>query len=132
VTKLDERPVRKDLTSRECSRLLCAVIAGAASAGVTPARLRGLFEILRVLAAPAPQSILDGPLDTELWRKTWDEAHLCEALRMQMTSALIGALAGALDEQAAPGALEDAVAWINENDDLWAALPTGPSEKSDL
>lgn len=102
--KLDPRAVRKDLTSRECSRILAGM----------------LYEVIR-----------SGDVDFELARKTvlmeWrltagDELdQVSGACDVTVSLTVAGWKAGVWD-MAAPGAVRDALRWWAQSDAGWLAL----------
>jgi hypothetical protein len=112
---LDSRAARNDLTSRECAKLICALLGGATVGGMNLPAVRAALR--RVYRVATTESILDyEPADPA------DDVDLAEidSHVILMTSALIGGLA----EMAARGALVDAVSWVLDNDDVWKRFET--------
>lgn len=116
--KLDTRPARCDLTSRECCKLLCGVLAGATPLFAQPDTVRRFFRVLYVTASG----------DQDGCRKAVEalsglELNVHDSVALECVSRLFGAVLGAITEQAAPGAMDDAIKWIAERDDsFWADL----------
>ena len=120
TVRLDTRPARQDLTSRECAKILSAVVA---SARMTRARMDLLRELVR----------LSGKLDAALARRQAELTELVAAERREhpaayealvTCAALVGGLLGGLADQSHAQTLEDAVDWVVNQDAIW----TGAAE----
>lgn len=108
MTRLDTRAARGDLTSRECCKIISGVLFGAASY-LPVESLRAVLMAARVKTVPELEA------QTELLKQV-----------PLVVLSILGAVLGALSEQAAPGAMNDAIDWILERgDEYWAALKTG-------
>lgn len=121
MTKLDTRAARCDLTSRECCKLLCGALAGAMPLVARPETIRLFFQTLYAAAvgdADKTRRAIEALSGLDL------DPH--DLVAIECVSRMFGATIGAVGEQAAPGALDDAVKWIGERgDDFWAALQQG-------
>ena len=120
--KLDTRPARCDLTSRECCKLLSGILGGALDTGLPVAAVRAVLIILRESSKAA-----SGDLErTATALATFDGMVITDTIQLKLLFSMLGAACGAIIEQAAPDALEDAVDWILErDDDYWSALQQG-------
>jgi len=119
MVNLDTRPARNDLTSRECAKLLCGVIQGAAMTGAR-------MDLLRDLICALSRS---PDLHEVLMRPDLNQALAAEQLRdprayrdLVTCAGLIGSLVGALDDQASGGSLDIALDWVLEQDAVWAVV----------
>jgi hypothetical protein len=114
MVKLDTREARTDLTSRECAKLICAVLGGAVVGGMNLPTVRTALR--RMYTVVTSGSILDRePADLDDLILTEIDRHV-----ILMTSALIGGLAN----MATPRALLDAVSWVLDTDDVWKRFET--------
>jgi len=113
VTKLDTRPARCDLTSRECAKLLCGIAAGAlVHHSVEAVRLTLGFTVASILV-----------LDDEATMARIRSLHCPKGdVLTEAAATLWGAAMGAIAEQAAPGALRTAWEWMHDRDDVWIEL----------
>jgi len=99
---LSREPARRDLTSRECAKILCGL-------------LNGLAGILHEEDMEALRKAFGG--DSDRW--SWNTSA---AVRVAMRS--VGSLIGALRLMTVedPSQLDIAMQWIHETDDLWKKL----------
>lgn len=116
MTKLDTHPARCDLTSRECCKLLCGIAAGVVGTGVPIEALRRMFGILH-LVARGGSTALD--VDRMAGLIEGLDLNILQMIAVRCSMTLLGATMGAIAEQASVGALETALDWINEHEEVW-------------
>jgi hypothetical protein len=122
TTKLDTREARCDLTSRECSKLLCGALAGAIGAGVEIGTLQKLIRIINLVQYEDPESRPGYSVELLGLMKEiqgYDSVVAGTSAKVMM----LGAMIGAITEQAADGSMRDACRWILEQrEEFWQAM----------
>lgn len=106
MVKLDTHEARTDLTSRECAKLICALLYAGKVHDMNEAVVRAGLRAWRTAIRHEPL-VDDSALHVDL--TALDRYVLL----------MIYALIGGLDLMAAPGALMDAVTWVIETDAVW-------------
>jgi len=104
TTKLDTRPARCDLTSRECCKLICGALSGA-MIGLKAPTVRRIFEMMWMVGDSARKG---STTEEDLQR-------------------VASQLVGQYDPiEGLPGAVATAFDWIHErDDDFWKKLASG-------
>ena len=127
TTKLDTRPARCDLTSRECCKLICGALSGTIAAGIRPAIVRRIFTVMWTLGDIARAQRSASEEERQLMADSLTGQYdVSEGLHIATASTMISAILAAIDEQAAPGALGTAFDWVHERgDDFWEQLASG-------
>ena len=123
MVKLDTREARCDLTSREASKLLCAVLAGCVGAGFRITLLREFFAVCTSMAADPGNLVNDGKL--ERLQKVLvgiNGMPVTEAAKLHTILAVMSAAFAGIAEQTPDGALVTVSQWISEHDEVWQAL----------
>ena len=124
-TKLDTRAARCDLTSRECSKLICGALAGALGAGVERETLQQMIKVINLVQYENAETRATYGLEILTLMKEI-KAHESVAAGTSAKMLMLGAMLGAIQEQAAPGSMRDACRWIlQQGDDFWQALQVG-------
>ena len=125
TTKLDTRPARGDLTSRECCKLLCGALAGA-MIGLKAPIVRHIFEIMWMVGDSARKGSTTAEDVQRVASQLVGQYDPIEGLRVPPITALLSSVVAAIDDQAAPDAVATALDWIHErDDDFWEQLASG-------
>lgn len=117
MTKLDTRAARCDLTSRECCKLICGALVGVGA-------------VLR--SQELTRSVFGAAYRAFSGAGTGEVAELSGDADRTVTLVVLAATLGAIQEQAAPGAMDTALKWIYEQGDaFWSAVLVTTGETSD-
>ncbi len=122
MTRLDPRPARGDLTSRECAKILCGVITAAHGTGARMDLLRFLVRLLN--SGSASPECAAKEINAALAQERTDN-HAAYS-QLLVCARLVGGLIGALADQADETAVNDAIDWVVNEDAIWASAQVTP------